>query len=160
MKLFLNRWVHHAGVCALSGLEAVVRFPRPAGHGDQSSTRDPDASFRALWGKSFWKHFAQVTGLTVVGVSANGAHLHAHLHAHPRVTRCRWRAREVRSMSSSVQKTALASAALWQEAVPLNPLLTLPLFNLPHNPPTNHNPEPAQQPWKWVYHLQHPHHPL
>lgn len=53
MKLFLNRWVHHVGVCALSGLEAVVRFPRPAGYGDQSSTRNPDASFRTLWGKNF-----------------------------------------------------------------------------------------------------------
>lgn len=48
--LFLNCGVHHVGLRALPGLEEVVRFPRPAGDGDQSSTGDPDASFRAQRG--------------------------------------------------------------------------------------------------------------
>lgn len=48
--VFLNRCVHHIGLCALPGLKEVIWFPRPADNGDQSSTRDPDASFRTQQG--------------------------------------------------------------------------------------------------------------
>lgn len=76
-----------------------------------------------------------------------------------RVTRCHWRARGVQSMSSSVQKTAPASAVLWLEAAHQNPMLTPPWSRLPHSPQTNLKPERRQPALKWVCRHQRLRHP-
>lgn len=47
---FLNGRVRHVGVRLLPRSEEIVRFPRSAADGDQSSTWDADASVRAEQG--------------------------------------------------------------------------------------------------------------
>lgn len=130
--VFFNGCVHHVGVCPLPRSEEIIRFPRSAADGDQSSTWDTDASVRTKQGagaEALQSYYALAFTL-----------LHSHLLVHIcfRGLRCPWRARKAPLTSSSVQKTARVPAVPLLGAAQLN-LQTPPWYQ--NSPLTNQKPE-------------------
>lgn len=102
--VFLNGCVHHVGLCPLPRFEEIVRFPRSAAHGDQSSTWDTDASVRTKQGAG-----AKALQLDEA-LAFTLWHSHLFVHIRFRGLRCPWRALKALLKSSSVQKTAQVPA--------------------------------------------------